>query len=527
MASLFPKRRNWTHERELLRVACEIGDCTTKAFESVQKEILKWATNQVASKLPISAWEGKKFEHLYGGRLCSGVTVYNDAGKLWALRTIIPDAAVAQRIWTAEVVVGSNAGGPSLIGLRLLVSSPEEELQISPAVPGLLRQVSSLYKLTCDGNEITQDPVLVQSIEATDSLIDYLVDPTRKLPVIICSVPENDSFPTLNSKKLSECCIGIAKIAVVSHECCWHLTRSIGKTLSTYGGAVRAYLPGFSYSSSPFSHPLFLPDMGDLRTWAKATSSSIRWTAANESIRHTKIGVDVLSFSAVRDKSLDIERAKLLQDGSTDAIQLEVAQAQITALKEDCARSQGEVCDWLAAYEGEEQKCQELRRQLTAAQGRIQHLIAQVKKGGASPDGDIVLPTSWDKFADWCDDVLTGRVVLSSRARREVRAPHYDSPQTAAQCLLWLANEYRDAKINGSENDLRLPVTDGIRNDRCGAEAFDFIWNGVSRDVDWHIKNGGTTRDPLRCLRIYYFWDEVTQHVVVATMPAHIRTEAT
>ena len=42
----------------------------------------------------------------------------------------------------------------------------------------------------------------------------------------------------------------------------------------------------------------------------------------------------------------------------------------------------------------------------------------------------------------------------------------------------------------------------------------------------WHIKNGGT-RDPRRCLRIYYFWDATTQQVVIADMPAHRVTEAT
>ena len=45
--------------------------------------------------------------------------------------------------------------------------------------------------------------------------------------------------------------------------------------------------------------------------------------------------------------------------------------------------------------------------------------------------------------------------------------------------------------------------------------------------VEWHIKNGGNTRDPRRCLRIYYFWDEDSQQVVIATMPAHIQTGAT
>lgn len=67
----------------------------------------------------------------------------------------------------------------------------------------------------------------------------------------------------------------------------------------------------------------------------------------------------------------------------------------------------------------------------------------------------------------------------------------------------------------------------GIRNEPCGADAFCIDWQGERREVKWHIKNGGNTRDPARCLRIYYFWDEAGRQVVIASMPAHIRTEAT
>ncbi|PZN12536.1 MAG: hypothetical protein DIU63_15940, partial [Proteobacteria bacterium] len=107
------------------------------------------------------------------------------------------------------------------------------------------------------------------------------------------------------------------------------------------------------------------------------------------------------------------------------------------------------------------------------------------------------------------------------------KSADFDDPQTAARCLLWLANEYRDSRMNGAAGDLRKPIADGIHNERCGADSFDFAWNGRQVPVEWHIKNGGNTRDPRRCLRIYYFWDEETQVVVIATMPAHVRTGAT
>ena len=105
--------------------------------------------------------------------------------------------------------------------------------------------------------------------------------------------------------------------------------------------------------------------------------------------------------------------------------------------------------------------------------------------------------------------------------------PGFDEPQTAARCLLWLANEYRDSRLNGSSGDLRKPLESGIQNDRVGGDSFEFKWNDRNVPVEWHIKNGGNTHDPRRCLRIYYFWDDESQTVVIVTMPAHIRTGAT
>ncbi len=81
--------------------------------------------------------------------------------------------------------------------------------------------------------------------------------------------------------------------------------------------------------------------------------------------------------------------------------------------------------------------------------------------------------------------------------------------------------------MNGGEGSLREePVEDGIKNAHCGRDQYDVTWQGALYTADWHIKNGGNTRDPRRCLRIYYFWDPSTQQIVVTDMPAHKVTDA-
>ncbi|MDA8230386.1 MAG: hypothetical protein M0006_03515 [Magnetospirillum sp.] len=288
------------------------------------------------------------------------------------------------------------------------------------------------------------------------------------------------------------------------------------------------YLPGFSEDANPYGrHELFLADRISAPTDAARVSALMRRIAASQSLQKFRLGHDVPSFATVRERALDLERCRLEQEGATDTEQLAAAQAQINALKEDLAKAvDGQ--QWFAdEHKDAEDRAKTAEAQVAAASFRIQQLLDQLKERGESPDTNIPLPMSWDQFADWCEQNLIGRVLLSPRARREIKAPLFSDPSTAAKWLLWLANEYRNRRLNGGDGDLRVQVEGGIQNDRCGADSFQFEWQGTRYDVEWHVKNGGNTRDPSRCLRIYYFWDDASQQIVIASMPSHVRTGVT
>ena len=521
--------RSQAREQELLRVAGTLGGSDPKAAAQLaREEVLKWANERVGGDLPAPALQGLPFEHLKGGRTCVAAAHRDEKSDLWALRVDDPDKTVAQRVWTTEVVVGyDSATHQSMFSLRLLASSPEESLRVEPAVPGLVPRVATLCGLAHGSSHFESRPWIINSEADADSLISFLTDPARTIPALVLTTREGGTGALPNIRELAKATVGIARVVAVPARFTWILTRTLGKPLSVFNGAVRAYMPGFTVDANPFAHRLYLPEPNADERPGRRVDTALRWLAATESVRRLRLGEHVLSFSAVRDVSLEIERTRLRLGGSTSDEQLAAAQAQIDALKDDLRRAE-ETHQWLSdEHKSAEERAQVHEQQLKAAQSRIQQLIEQIKTRGDSPDAAVALPEDWAQFVDWCDEALSGRIVLSSRARKELKTVAFSDPALAARCLLWLANEYRDARVNGSDGDLRKPVEEGVHNDRCGADSFEFAWDGRRWDVEWHIKNGGNTRDPARCLRIYYFWDVDSQQVVIATMPAHARTGAT
>ena len=215
-------------------------------------------------------------------------------------------------------------------------------------------------------------------------------------------------------------------------------------------------------------------------------------------------------------------------EGASDIQKLGAADARIKALEADL-KSAKEVENFLLEEQRlTEERAQAAETKFSAASFRIQQLLEQIKQRGEIAGANIQLPVSWTDFADWCDDKLVGRVVLAPQARSGVRKASFEDVRVAARCVLWLANDYRDRRLYGGEGSLRDHVLEpGVRNSPSGADEFSFWWQGKQHIVDWHIKNGGNTRDPRRCLRIYYFWDHATQQAVIADMPTHRPSGAT
>jgi hypothetical protein len=513
-------------EREILRVVGTLkGNDADQAMRLAGAEIVRWAQSKAIAPFPAAALRMEPFEQEASGRSRVAIVIEEKDSRTWALRVEDPDREMAGRIWTTELSLLSRRNQATSFTVRQLVGSPEISLEeVEPHVPGIVRQIIKRPGLMSGGFQLADYPLPIKSEAGADLLLRALIEPSRTLPIIVLTVPSSSAdeyAPLLNATILSQACAGLAIVVVIPSRYTWKLTQEFGRQLSVYEGAVRIYQKGFSIDANPFSgHDLILPDRFTTPEGSARTMKRLRWSAALGSVTGLVLGTDLPTFGLLRLRSLEQRQDTLRKAGATDTEQLEAATLRIAALEKEVRETESYIQQFSDLHSQAEDRACSAETQLRAAGFRIQQLIGQIHQAGNAPDENIVLPNSWDTN-------LAGRVALTPQARRAVKDAIFEDVYLAARCLLWLANDLHAAKTSGTEGSLRdRTIEPGVINAHCGNDAFQIEWQGKRYEVEWHIKNRGNTRNPQRCLRIYYFWDEPSQQSIIAHMPAHVVTDA-
>lgn len=524
--ALAPLTARMVREHKVLHIAAHLT-ADENAVDLARHEILKWAQKRSGGKLPEEAMAGRSFELLAAGRNSSAVEVSLPEIHAWALRQEDPDKSVAGRIWTSEAILWHTPDQPSRFAARLIVGSNESELDITPAAPGYVRQLVDTLGIISSGRPLSSLPWYIGDAEAEVDFLDLLADPMRRLPVIVVSAASRDNPQlTIDLGKLAAGMCGLAYVAVILPETSWALTERFNKRLSVFDRGVRIYFPGFDEDADPYSHPLWLGTRIALHEEAAAVERLIRMQVAQFSTRAVRMGGDILPFAQLRSISRKAEQDQLARSGASDSEKLTAADNRIAALSKELNEAK-ELEQYALDEERKAQaRAEEAERRERNATIQIQSLLQQLSAADAAEDPLQNLPQKWEDFEEWCDHALVGRVCLTGAARRGCKKALFDDVELAARCLLWLANVCRQRLLEGGGSLRDEPVEDGIRNAPCGSDEFLFDWQSQRLSAGWHVKTGGNTRTPQNCLRIYYGWDDRTQQIIIADMPAHRRTGA-
>ena len=238
-------------EHEILRVSATVeGDDRAKAVADVRREILTWAQNRSGGRLPREAWNHQDFEYLVAGRNSAGVRMIDGDIDFWAIRADDPDKVVPGRVWTTEVAIALMGQQAPQFSARLLASTSEGELDIEPHTPGFVLQVVERCGLSSNGFELSSGPWIIDANDEAERLADLLVDPQRRLPFLVLSVPEGRWTADRSDRTVSRHHRHRAGVVLAS-SCTWVLTDRFGRRRSVFGGPFAPTSPDSPKTAIP------------------------------------------------------------------------------------------------------------------------------------------------------------------------------------------------------------------------------------------------------------------------------------
>ena len=556
------------------------------AFEHARSIALKWMAQKVGQKLPDGAWAGESFhQHQTGAQPAEAIAIAKDGYKFWAAKCDDADKRIAKQVWTTEITLGLDHA-KLLFGTRLLCSSRKERITSGPSIPRCVSAVISELRVLLDGRQISVDPWLIDSTDRVSELVSLLKDSKRRHTTFVFSLPatySDSSTVYTEATNVAKRLAGTAHIAIITEPMTFILTEMIGKRFSVFNESVRTYRAGFDLlNDESFDHPIAT------RRWISERNVSKPQSFENilvgQTLRHSisdpTFNQDLPRFSQFRQFSASLlreenrtkmeelersqavlraESSKLSSD--RENLQLELQQkgeavdqlrTTIRDLEKDLSNlqndSSSELNEYVALLDdlkqeriGFEEQARQFRSENIALRYRIDALETQLELDGRSNPPSI--PDTLDDFEGWCDEHLAGSVVVLKRALRGAKDSYFEDVELIYRSMLLLRDSYVPARRRrddkGSEVDdkdlmerfktqctnLGIKLTNTFSGPRHGETGDEYFvrYAGEKRLLDQHLKKGNN-RDRRHCLRVYFFWHDESQQVIIGWLPSHLRT---
>ncbi|MDK2971503.1 MAG: hypothetical protein PWP23_1258 [Candidatus Sumerlaeota bacterium] len=459
-----------------------------------------------------NAQKGVTFEHRVGVR--SVRASHPDEG-VWAAR-------IEEPAWRIEIVcLTTDEEGQLLLRIQVRGIVGEDLQHILLFLRRRLASLSAEVTPLRLAGGVLGVPVHVTDTAGVESLEKFLLSSLRSLPVLLIS--ETDPYrrgievghprffldPLATASDYSDA----FHVFTIDYDLAYELTDRLTKQWSCFLGAIRFYLPQLDIvRDDPWNHPLYLPERitpqlleEQARRARKATSN---WPDADFWLTDF---IEQPSQSRTHHTPLPIRAEEPPQEQPAPA---PPGDAQAFDLR-------------LVRLEAEIE--------------RLQAIIRRLEEHVGSNLNSVTIPDSLAALPDWLAENYAGKVVLASRARRGARDSTYKDPPLVYRCIQFLATTYRDARL--AEDSMKeefdeelaklgVQLTRSINPSRAGEQQDDYFvqWPPDSRGrrcfLEWHLKKGDN-RSEANCLRIYFFWDNQRQQVVIGWLTSHLDIRST
>lgn len=511
-------------------------------FATTVDDILRWINRRAGRSLPAAAWQRESFELSdIGAQRTAGVALQEP--KYWAARLDDADKQIPLRTWITEIGVGIDPSGDILFGVRLICATRGPDEAFERSIPGFVKAIISSGPAELDGVVLRKEPRVLSSEGDVADLVTLLEDQKRQSNVIVCVLPEGSSDPddaAVSVRDLQSRLLGVAHVVAITAQASFALTDSVGRELSVFHQAVRTYRPGFrAWIDQPSNHPFALPNR--IASWDESGAVSFERWVANQSLASSVSGPQreerLPAFNTVRQIAAHAERAKLKSEGGSDAELVKLYEQDNEQLRREL-KEQKEQYDGLLSTADIEREAAVNAANAAKAQAlerlhRIRLLEERLAAGNAPLRTPI--PETLETFGEWCREYLVGSVEIANRAYQGVRKSEYHDPSFIYQTLLLLRDLYVPMRLdatpgrrNAYEQALaQLQIEESATGDgvKYAADLYSVQYGGARRPLDRHLK-GSDSRDRRFGFRLYFFWDEDEQVVVVGWLPSHLDNRA-
>ncbi len=511
------------------------------SFSQVIDLILPFVAKSLYVKLPSEAAQHRSFEVSEETRLCECIAV--PERMLWAIH--FKFTGKDDTVWYYDIsLVREN--DHLRFGMKIDTAFGADVRTLQAKLPLVESLLGS--GLLAQGRPVTANLWQVNTPEDVAELVSLLEDPCRSLPVIVTSAVNWNAWrftPTppgylVNADYLAGRVKGYAIVVQMSFQGAFALTEAVGKSWSVYDGACRTYFPKVDFDNGfPAHHPCNLKDK--IWFWNYEGERGERgYTAFLIDTAHRVASTSRTDWSGLyfvpdaRILAAELEMAHAAHLANAPERELAM-QNHIAALQRKLRTAEEENADWLTELENATAEAEYYKQENAALRLQLDALRTHlIRQSGESPDKEITIPDNYKIMGEWVKEHLAGRLVLLPRAERAASKAEYTEVGMVYRALLILANEYRDSRMGvGTDEAFRqalarygMNFSGSIDKSRAGQEGETYYVNypiGSSQRafLQFHLERGNRHENRF-CMRIYFFWDEDTNQVVVGWLPSHL-----
>jgi len=518
-----------SQRRPIIQVVANLkqgeGGAGTAAHTAIQT-ILGWLKNKQRLKLPAAAERGEPFEiDAAEGQPVSVVRF----DTFWSLQFDRFDGDIPGRIWRTEASVGYSDTA-ALVGVRLAVIDANPLTDFVTSVPRVIGDLIRSPGLYDYGVALTDSPSILTPEDDPSQLISLLESKQRTRPVVVFSSGEGvDALR--DAREAAQRLAGLAHVYALTDKQGWLLTELLGKEFSVWKGAIRTYNPGFNplidevTQHPPATREWLNARFGSLDRFYNVLVSSF----ATRTVRDASLEETLPPFRAVKQAILQKQITTLSSTSKKKTEREQLLEQNNILLKQQIQEKTEEFNLADAEVKQAEAERDQYRSQLSALRGKIESLEQRIGKTALQ----IEHPDNFDSLDEWALKHLTGRLILLNRAVRAARKSPFNEPMLVYKCLERLAREYVDARRSGAAVDSLFNDL-GVHLERTGDPARLSQWKEeyfvphrtTSEFLAWHLKRG-SDKNETNTLRIYFFYDEDDEQVIVGHLPGHLTNEKT